>query len=239
MSRVKKSMKQKMAAFLAVCMTAGSLPTGMVTAAETRERPEDANLAEIIEFDPVKLKDAMEKAVESDKMVTPPTVVASSSEISGFYGAVYELKDAETLLAADAAMPAQTDVRIFLSPQSEGFGEDGKYELTGTEGMVFMIENQGNEDQGYQLLFGNKITDVIEVESKERRHTITRRIWTQPPRRRPRRCLRPPHRPLTTRRRAEPARPPGRRKAPGKFPGQRPRRQIPWPQSLRPRRWQR
>ena len=77
MSRVKKSMKQKMAAFLAVCMTAGSLPTGMVTAAETRERPEDANLAEIIEFDPVKLKDAMEKAVESDKMVTPPTVVAS------------------------------------------------------------------------------------------------------------------------------------------------------------------
>lgn len=168
MSRVKKSMKQKMAAFLAVCMTAGSLPTGMVTAAETRERPEDANLAEIIEFDPVKLKDAMEKAVESDKMVTPPTVVASSSEISGFYGAVYELKDAETLLAADAAMPAQTDVRIFLSPQSEGFGEDGKYELTGTEGMVFMIENQGNEDQGYQLLFGNKITDVIEVESKER-----------------------------------------------------------------------
>lgn len=161
-------MKQKMAAFLAVCMTAGSLPTGMVTAAETRERPEDANLAEIIEFDPVKLKDAMEKAVESDKMVTPPTVVASSSEISGFYGAVYELKDAETLLAADAAMPAQTDVRIFLSPQSEGFGEDGKYELTGTEGMVFMIENQGNEDQGYQLLFGNKITDVIEVESKER-----------------------------------------------------------------------
>ena len=31
-----------------------------------------------------------------------------------------------------------------------------------------MIENQGNEDQGYQLLFGNKITDVIEVESKER-----------------------------------------------------------------------
>ena len=166
MSRVKKSMKQKMAAFLAVCMTAGSLPTGMVTAAETRERPEDANLAEIIEFDPVKLKDAMEKAVESDKMVTPPTVVASSSEISGFYGAVYELKDAETLLAADAAMPAQTDVRIFLSPQSEGFGEDGKYELTGTEGMVFMIENQGNEDQGYQLLFGNKITDVIEVESK-------------------------------------------------------------------------
>lgn len=168
MSRVKKSMKQKMAAFLAVCMTAGSLPTGMVTAAETRERPEDANLAEIIEFDPVKLKDAMEKAVESDKMVTPPTVVASSSEISGFYGAVYELKDAETLLAADAAMPAQTDVRIFLSPQSEGFGEDGKYELTGTEGMIFMIENQGNEDQGYQLLFGNKITDVIEVESKER-----------------------------------------------------------------------
>lgn len=168
MSRVKKSMKQKMAAFLAVCMTAGSLPTGMVTAAETRERPEDANLAEIIEFDPVKLKDAMEKAVESDKMVTPPTVVASSSEISGFYGAVYELKDAETLLAANAAMPAQTDVRIFLSPQSEGFGEDGKYELTGTEGMVFMIENQGNEDQGYQLLFGNKITDVIEVESKER-----------------------------------------------------------------------
>ena len=64
MSRVKKSMKQKMAAFLAVCMTAGSLPTGMVTAAETRERPEDANLAEIIEFDPVKLKDAMEKAAD-------------------------------------------------------------------------------------------------------------------------------------------------------------------------------
>lgn len=163
-------MKQKAAAFLAVCMTVGSLPAGSAAAvpAETNGTPEDSNVAEIIEFDPVKLKDAMDQAVKNDEMVTPPTVVASSSDITGFSSAVFELKDAEKLLVTGSDMPDNTDVRIFLAPESEGYGEDGEYSLTGNESMIFMVENQGGEDQGYQLLFGNRITDVIEVKSKDR-----------------------------------------------------------------------
>ena len=55
---------------------------------------------------------------------------------------------------------------------SEDFGgesdeaEDESYTITGNEKLIFMVENTGRKTEGYQFQFGNKITDLIVVESK-------------------------------------------------------------------------
>ncbi len=163
MSMVGKTFKQKMAAFLAVCMVASALPTGPVFAAE--EPKEESSAASLVEFDVEKLKEAVEKAVKKEKMVTPPTVVASAS-VASFDTSSYELSRAEGLLKDGTKLPEDTDLRIFLVPDDLGYDADNTYTITGSESLIFMLENKGDEEQGYQLVFGNKITDVIEVKSK-------------------------------------------------------------------------
>ena len=163
MSMVGKTFKQKMAAFLAVCMVASALPTGPVFAAE--EPKEESSAASLVEFDVEKLKEAVEKAVKKDTMVTPPTVVASAS-VASFDTSSYELSGAEGLLKDGTKLPEDTDLRIFLVPDDLGYDADNTYTVTGSESLIFMLENKGDEEQGYQLVFGNKITDVIEVKSK-------------------------------------------------------------------------
>lgn len=163
MSMVGKTFKQKMAAFLAVCMVASAVPTGPVFAAE--EPKEESSAASLVEFDVEKLKEAVEKAVKKDDMVAPPVVVASSS-VANFDTSSYELSGATNLLKDGTEMPDDTDLRIFLVPDDLGYDADNTYTVTGNESLIFMLENTGKEEQGYQLVFGNKITDVIEVKSK-------------------------------------------------------------------------
>ena len=113
MSMVGKTFKQKMAAFLAVCMVASAVPTGPVFAAE--EPKEESSAASLVEFDVEKLKEAVEKAVKKDDMVAPPVVVASSS-VANFDTSSYELSGATNLLKDGTEMPDDTDLRIFLVP---------------------------------------------------------------------------------------------------------------------------
>ena len=169
MSMVGKTFKQKMAAFLAVCMVASSVPTGTVFAAEnTPEKDTDGNAASLVEFDVSKLREAVNETVEGE-FVTSPTIIASASnaELPENFNTnlVYELADAEKLLLEGTTLPKDTEIRIFLEP--ENLEEDEDYTLTGSENLTFMIENQGDEIQAYQLVFGNKATTIIEVKSKD------------------------------------------------------------------------
>lgn len=69
------------------------------------------------------------------------------------------------MLLEGTTLPKDTEIRIFLEP--ENLEEDEDYTLTGSENLTFMIENQGDEIQAYQLVFGNKATTIIEVKSKD------------------------------------------------------------------------
>lgn len=161
--------KQKMAALLALSMAVSSIPTGGLFTAVAAEREEQGG-AELIRFDREKLREKAEKAAESKKMAAPPAVVASSSYALDFQSDSYELKDAGSLLEEGETLPEDTKLRIFLSPDEAGYEEteDGEieYAMTGNESLVFMVENESDETRGYQLLFGNQITDVVTVKSK-------------------------------------------------------------------------
>lgn len=161
--------KQKMAALLALSMAVSSVPTGGLFTAAAAER-ENRGGAELIRFDREKLREKAEKAAQSKKMAAPPAVVASSSYALDFQTDSYELKDAGSLLAEGETLPEDTKLRIFLSPDEAGYEEteDGEieYAMTGNESLVFMVENESDETRGYQLLFGNQITDVVTVKSK-------------------------------------------------------------------------
>lgn len=167
MRMIYKKMKKGLAAFLAVCMVAGSLHISGKTTALGAESEKEAS---VLEFDRAKLREAAYNAVSNTQMVQPPSVVATSSNAvgTGFDLTSFELADAPSLLAEGVSMPAHTGLRIFLTPQWQGFDdEDGTYHLTGDETLTFMIENEGGEEQGYQLLFGDKLTEIIHVESKK------------------------------------------------------------------------
>lgn len=89
-----------------------------------------------------------------------------------FENATFELADAESLLVSGCSMPAETDLRIFLEPDMNGYDFDEEeeevvYTLTGEETLIFMIANEGSEARAYQLQFGNKVTDLLIVESKK------------------------------------------------------------------------
>ncbi len=167
MRMIHKKMKKGLAAFLAVCMVASSL---QISGRSTALGAESEKEASVLEFDRAKLREAAYNAVSNTQMVQPPSVVATSSNAvgTGFDMTSFELTDAPSLLAEGVSMPADTGLRIFLTPQWQGFDdEDGTYHLTGDETLTFMIENEGGEEQGYQLLFGDKLTEIIHVESKK------------------------------------------------------------------------
>lgn len=162
-------LKRKMAAFLALSMVIGSVPTGGLLTAEAAGR-EKTGRAELIRFDREKLRERAREAAESRKMTAPPRVVASCSDALEFQDDSYELKDADSLLAEGTSLPEDTRLRVFLSPDEAGYeendGGDLDYTMTGNENLVFMVENESEEMRGYQLVFGNQITDVVTVKSK-------------------------------------------------------------------------
>lgn len=167
MRMIHKKMKKGLAAFLAVCMVASSL---QISGRSTALGAESEKEASVLEFDRAKLREAAYNAVSNTQMVQPPSVVATSSNAvgTGFDMTSFELADAPSLLAEGVSMPADTGLRIFLTPQWQGFDdEDGTYHLTGDETLTFMIENESGEEQGYQLLFGDKLTEIIHIESKK------------------------------------------------------------------------
>lgn len=162
-------LKRKIAAFLALSMVIGSVPTGGLLTAEAAGR-EKTGRAELIRFDREKLRERAREAAESRKMTAPPRVAASCSDALEFQDDSYELKDADSLLAEGTSLPEDTRLRVFLSPDEAGYEEnDGgelDYTMTGNENLVFMVENESEEMRGYQLVFGNQITDVVTVKSK-------------------------------------------------------------------------
>ncbi len=78
----------------------------------------------------------------------------------------YELAGGQQLLVNGAAMPWKTSLRVFLEPDMAGYGEDGRYSITGEEALIFMIENQSDDARQYQLQFDDKTTGIVTVESK-------------------------------------------------------------------------
>lgn len=165
-----KSMKKGLAVFLSVCMVTGSVQVSGKTTALGAEK-EGKREASVLEFDPLKLREAVEEAAKSTVLVDPPQVIgtASASDVTagGFTMASFELADAEKLLKEGTELPQNTNLRIFLTPQWSGIDDEkGDYTLTGSENLTFMIENTSSDKKAYQLLFGNKLTDIIEVESK-------------------------------------------------------------------------
>lgn len=172
--------KLRLAAEAAVDSSKMVIPPQVLMTASVSDTTEGADEATPSEADRATPSEA-EKATSSnakatvsnaDKVTTVYELMfelADGSQMN-FQTASYELDDPLSLLAEGTEMPDKTSLRVFLEPDMDGYVEEDDsygYSITGNETLIFMVENESSDTMAYQLRFGDKVTDVLVVESKK------------------------------------------------------------------------